>query len=211
MKSIFSALKFGSAKAIIIPSYSRADPYQNENFEKLAHLKREKKYEESLAFIDAIESKGTDELHKFWLYSKVNKERAIIYRKLGDKQIAKYYDVLSLFGSIISGVYYRTYDDELIKPCFDYINLRLYSNDIINNKVCEYAEWFKPLAYELISINKEIKQEIDDTYLDYDYKYANGWDLEIFMHKKNKRFNNIAQQIEHNMPHHFIDKSLFLQ
>jgi hypothetical protein len=180
---------------------------QDENFALLAILKREKKYEEALALIDAIEAEGTDNLRKFVLYLKTNKERSIVYRKLKNKQLTEYYYILHELGMMINSIYFGR-DMYMFKELYFTDAFTLSDNPNIGNKVREYVEWFKPIVYELNNVHKEIEREHNDTYLNYEYECSK--DLEIYMYKKNKRFSDILHEIESNMPHHFFDKSLFL-
>jgi hypothetical protein len=200
---------------IAIPSYDNNTVKNRENFERLVVLKREKRCQEALILLDAIDAIGAEdpnELRRFVTYLQTNKERSIVYRKLKNKPLTEYYYILYELGCMINA----TLDATNIKNIQFYFENELSDNDKVKQRVHEYIEWFKPLAYELLSINKEIKKEIDDFtwerndhYLD--YQYQSSRDLGTYMRKKNKRLPDVLQKIECNMPHHFIDKSLFLQ
>jgi hypothetical protein len=191
---------------IVIPSYSSNTVKNQKNFQRLVVLKREKKLQKALAMVDTIDAlamKKPNELRRFTTYLLTNKERSIIYRKLKNKQLTEYYYILSELGGMINAAHYETN----IKGVEIYFTLVLSNNEKIQQRVQEYIEWFKPIAYDLVSINVEIEREIRDHLLDYEFN--GGSNLEIYMRKKNKRYVDVIQLIERNMPHHFIDKSLF--
>ena len=191
----------------VIPPYKCNDKRQDENFVLLALLKREKKYEEALALIDTIENEGTYDLRKkFVLYLKVNKERSIIYRKLKNKQLTEYYYILHELGAMINSIYFGK-SMYMFEKLYFTDAFMLSDSPSISKKVREYIEWFKPFVYELDSIHKEIEHEHEETYLN--YQYTDSRDLEIYLYEKNQQYINVGKKIECNMPHHFIDKSLF--
>ncbi|MDR3350720.1 MAG: hypothetical protein LBN98_03600 [Prevotellaceae bacterium] len=193
----------------VIPPYRRNDEIQEKNFARLAVLKREKKYEEAFALIDVIEAEGTYDLRKkFILYMRVNKERSILFRKLKNKPLLNYYYVISELGAMINAIYFSGIHELYMFENFYFTDKFILSdNDRIKSKIYEYVEWFKPLVYELNGIHKEIKKEHENTYLD--YQYIDSRDLDIYLYEKNQQFIDIGKKIECNMPHHFIDKSLF--
>ena len=87
----------------------------------------------------------------------------------------------------------------------------LSKNPNVAGRVREYVEWFKPIVYELNGIHTVVQKEISENFFEsYKLTGLTGNNLEKYLYKKTPRFVEITQEIESNMPHHFLDKSLFL-
>jgi hypothetical protein len=195
-----------TTQRIIIPEcdWRKENPKQVENFALLSQLKKEKRFDESSMLIDAIEVEGSDYFRQFLFYANVNKERAYLYRKLKNKQLAKYHVLLQVMGLMLHGAYFAQ-NTGLVE---DYSgNNFSFDNEMVEQRIRAYANWFKPLAFSLVSIHKDLEREMDDAWKKYSFTDSNS--LKVYMYKKHIRFNEILNLMESNMPHTFFDKSLY--
>lgn len=170
----------------------------SKDFESLKQLKREKQFEKALKLIDYIEKH-----YKRMYYDKyvnrvvLNKDRAIIYRKMKMPEKGHYYDILKELYSILNYCvrsvdinYY--FSDQFI----DYFNVSE------QKAIKSYIDWFKPIGTELIQEIKNVKKSIDQNFLY--YKYVDSSDLEIYFCSLNKRLNELFDLIDSNPIENYI-------
>jgi len=168
--------------------------------------KRNKDFDKAFELLEYIEKNCYSFLRRFVAGVVINKERAILYRKLKSEDNALYYSVLSEVMGMVNMAFYSIRDSRMFSEFYFTKNFK-FEDERVNRAVYEYVEWFKPVYTEMMLALGAIKIEIDETYLN--YSYHSSRDLEEFIYSNNPHLLRIIKRIDSNPFSEYYKKHVF--